>query len=139
MTTVQNGALAGLDFTDAAWQKAEGYRHSADLYEGIEPAGKNGEYLVDQVDDVEAARQAAVGESEEEPATPPALEDLAKGNWVKGSGGVFAPAETVEIIVGAWKGIPNYECPLCSYKSLDSDRVVEHVWRVHRKTGELPE
>ncbi len=118
--TDRRGSLTGLDFTDRAWEKAEAYGHTAEMYAGIPPEGTRGEYLVSQVEAVEADRQAAAAAAPEatkperapSPAPPPPPRPDAQ--------------EPAVLEHSRWHGLKNYHCPRCSFKSLKEARVREH-------------
>lgn len=128
----ETGPLAGLDFTDAAWAKAEHHGHTTADYEGIEPAGTSGEYLVRQVEDVQAARAAR-----SEPVAEPGTEEPApEGETAEPS--AAAPSEPpakdgLAIPESRWREFTNYHCPTaaCKYSSIDRHRVVAHYYVHH--------
>lgn len=95
--------LTDLPFTDTALARAIDYGHGAEHYEGIDPAGANGKYLVAQVEEVEAERAAR-------------------------SAADFEP-----INAGAWNGLQNWGCPYCPFQSLRKDRVRQHTFRAHNR------
>jgi hypothetical protein len=45
-----------------------------------------------------------------------------------------APAEPYR--VGAWSGLPNYECALCPFSTLDLPVMEEHLEKVHEPPKE---
>lgn len=122
---VEDGPLAGLEFTPAALDAAREYGHTAEMYDGIEPEGKGG-YLLEQVEAVEGGPAAEPDEGEADADADAETE----------GGEPEADAEPEELPYGierkgTWKGLPNYGCPHCRFANPRLASVERHVYEHH--------